>query len=257
LIKLLEPYFLDLEVYNTASVELRCDILAFKNTGEMYTDSFSITPALTTGAKNSIPMKRALPKGELISVNVSLVTPSIQRGQCFVASRILTSDNSNANKFLELFSGYITSNSPVGFPGTGLQSSLDGRGYITNFQSSGTGINGITFSIANLFFKCSNIVVNSVLATGASGRRPRIYYDIPLYFYGNVAVSSGLKAETMFVDKLGYQTTVLIVSGVYNCDVGGTDFILNSNLQLKVNNRNAVSGDNVTVTIYGEQFINV
>jgi hypothetical protein len=92
---------------------------------------------------------------------------------------------------------------------------------------------------------------------GASGRRPRIYYDIPLYFYGNVAVNGGLTAETMFVDKLGYQTTVLIVSGVYNCDVGGTDFILNSNLQLKVNNRNAVSGDNVTVTIYGEQFINV
>jgi hypothetical protein len=253
--KLLEPYFLDLEVYNTASVELRCDILALDESGDMFVDSFAITPALTTGAKNSIPMKRALPKGELISVNVSLVTAGIQRGQCFVASRILTSENANATKVFELFSGYVTSNSPVGFPGTGLQSSLDGVGYKTYIQDTTTD-QFITLQNDYLFLKIDWVVVSLIPAVVSNpARRVFLSYNgLPGNFYAADTIAEGTSTEIItFINKLGYSETAF--NPVDSLKMAMPDMVVNGDMFLYIGCSGSDDGDQWAVTYYVEQWI--
>lgn len=70
---------------------------------------------------------------ELVNAAVGLVTANIQRGQCFVRVGLTIggTDGVAVAPFRILFSDYLTSNSFLAYPGTGIHSSLDGRGYIS------------------------------------------------------------------------------------------------------------------------------
>jgi hypothetical protein len=71
---------------------------------------------------------------ELLNVAVSLTAANVQWGEVFVRAAITVggTDQNDSAPIVILFSDYITSSSFLGYPGSRVASSLEGRGYISS-----------------------------------------------------------------------------------------------------------------------------
>jgi hypothetical protein len=69
---------------------------------------------------------------ELLNVAIGLSTTGVQRGQCFVRAGITIggTDGAASDPIQILFSDYVTSNSFLAYPGTGINDSYSGNGYL-------------------------------------------------------------------------------------------------------------------------------
>lgn len=71
-----------------------------------------------------------LPDGELVNVSVFASTGTPQRGQTFVRLQILRGASASGTIQASIAAGYVTSGQPIVFPGSGCQSSIEGRGFL-------------------------------------------------------------------------------------------------------------------------------
>lgn len=110
---------------------------------------------------------------ELQNVVVGLATANVQRGQCFVRVGITIggTDGTASDPIEVLFSDYVTSSSFLAYPGTGINSSLDGRGYIYPLQvAGGTGPQSVSYGL-NKVVSVYNITFSFVASVAVATRK--------------------------------------------------------------------------------------
>lgn len=141
-----------------AGTTLRCIIYGKKfvnGTAVPYNDTFSLYVSTSDGVKISTAL-RALPENmELEGVSVYSETQYLERGRMFVDGSLYF----NGSPVMKLFSDYVTSGQAVGYPRSGMVSSLSGVGYrrekvVNPMPANGTVPLDFTFE--------SNIITNVI-----------------------------------------------------------------------------------------------
>lgn len=163
---------LQIVVYATAAVSVNYASRLKINGDEKVPDEKNIAAAriTTDGAANYfyVPLYGSKEQiTELLNVVTGLATAGIQRGQCFIRVGITIggTDGVASTPFRILFSDYVTSNSFLAYPGSSINDSLSGRGYLNNIDIS-TLTTAVNFTLPsnNIYRPISCIVVGECSA---------------------------------------------------------------------------------------------
>jgi len=122
--------FEDMKLQVAVKTTVACSVLIrgrywHDNQVKFFTET--LTPTDLTGDANTFtPIQ--FPKGQLLNLDVSTTTPSIQRGQMAVSCGLLLQGQAS-NPFIRLMSGYVTSFKGIDLS-SGFEDLLSGRGFI-------------------------------------------------------------------------------------------------------------------------------
>jgi hypothetical protein len=117
----------------TASIALNVNVRMLLANGQVVTYTFAPTSASTF---TKITTFNQLCEGYILGVSVNVTTGTVLRGQCYVVVGLQRFGNSGAALDTVLVADYVSSTSPLGWPGGSIRSSVDGPGYLVSLAGS-------------------------------------------------------------------------------------------------------------------------
>ena len=195
---------------------------------------------------------------ELINAVVSLLTPSIQRGQCFVRVGLTIGgvDGSAVTPFRVLFSDYVTSGSALAFPGSIINDSLSGRGYLSVVELTPAGPGQGAPYDPGTYVMAKVLSVDATFSTSAAVANRKVYVKVDdlfngvMFSYANSTQSASLSKIYNFSKGLAAEQVGLTIVNPL-CDI-----FVRSNFSFVINADNIDVDDNFSdVAIFVEQWI--
>lgn len=122
---------LQVTIYCSSAVDGKMTGILVDEQGKSHEFSrdFSVSSSnATCDARKTVYPLGALDGWSIAYVGLTLSTTGIRRGECFARIELLSSAN-QTNPVCVFCADYLTSNSTISFPGTGIHSSLSGAGY--------------------------------------------------------------------------------------------------------------------------------
>lgn len=254
---------LQVVVYATTAVSVDVSSRVREAGADKVPGLFNIAPGRisTDGAANyfyfTLPGNSEI-KGELLNATVGLVTPNVQRGQCFIRVGLTIGgvDGSAVTPFRILFSDYVTSNSFLAYPGSGIKDSLDGVGYLHFLDISTLQIGTPVTLAGNRLYQFHSLIAEVTTDATVGNRKLAIQYDngeIALLGVSSSNIAASQSRRFTFGRSLNtqidYPLSEKTTGELYNIKVNG-------NAEISALLENAAGSDTVTgVSAFVETWI--
>lgn len=229
-----------------------------------FADTVAVPASKADGTKQVL-INYTCPYGTLVSASISLLTSGVGVGECFARGEILYTLNNEP--YAIIFSAYVTSFTPVGYPFSGVQATTDGPGRLfssTKAAFAGN-VNGSYQNPNSTLQRLLGIFVNFVaggtsaarnIAGQVSDNNGVVLYAFPSNYYPQLV--DGSTGYISFVSNY-YQSfpspTLFIAGAVVATSPLPANIIMKQNWTVSLIPSVSNASDTFTPTFFFEEWI--
>jgi len=249
--------FEDMQLQVVVKTTATCDVVlrgryVVEATGVIQFMNVTVTPSVTDGSSNTSTVLQ-LPKGKLLSLDVSTPTTGIQRGQLAVSCGLLR-DGSGSTPFVRLMSGYITSFKGIDL-NSGFEDTLSGVGYVSLISlSDPVGGDPALYTVpSNLLIKCLSAKMQLVTSAVVGNRVTYVKNSTNSHYLGlnntsQTASKDGIHTFGINLSSVSEASTQIYTNPLSNCFFFGGD-------ELELGAIGIDGGDQIYASIVAEVWI--
>lgn len=237
--------------WNTlAGVNIRFVCRFVNAKGEMSWVNFNHTPNTDASIATTF---HPLGEGFIVNCSVFATGASPRIGQTFVQVQVVVGSEATAARMGTLLQGYVTQNQELAYPGSPVQDSLDGGGYVRYFQELSPGPS-LPLSVTvptNLRWELVSVLTNLSTSAVAGNRRPflQVTDGVNLAFQSYTPTDIPALQIERCIWAQGMPLAVTLLAGFSVVGLGFTAPLLAGNI-VSVGAFNMQLGDVISNTVF-------